>query len=89
MTFSQMKEELTLSGKSSVYVSAVEEMILNPDALHCNWHPKAMDGWRRYRLEYGFECSCPEGTIYLPPDVDVRELEDWIDKKIQGWVPNA
>lgn len=53
-----------------VYPSLTEEMVLNYDFL-----PKAMHGWRRYRIEYGFECSCPEGTIWLPPDVDSDEVE--------------
>lgn len=48
----------------------VEECILNYDAL-----PKSLHGWRRYRIEYGFECSCPEGLIYLPPDVDSDDIE--------------
>ena len=33
-------------------ISFTEEMILNYDAL-----PEKMYGWRRYRIEYGFECS--------------------------------
>lgn len=43
--------------------SLTEEMILRED-----WLPGSMAGWRRYRIEYGFECSCPEGLVYLPPD---------------------
>lgn len=82
MTFSQMKEELELR-EGQVRVNLVEEMILNPDALHCPWHPKAMDGWRRYRLEYGYECSCPEGVVYLPPNIDAQALEDWINARIR------
>jgi hypothetical protein len=50
--------------------SLVEEMIVNPNAL-----PPSLRGWRRYRIEYGFECSCPEGTIYLPDNVDPDDVE--------------
>lgn len=51
-------------------VSLTEEMILNYEAL-----PKFMEGWARYRIEYGFECSCPEGLIYLPQSADRDRLE--------------
>ena len=47
-----------------------EEMILNYDAL-----PPSLAGWRRFRIEYGFECSCPEGLIYLPPNADPDAIE--------------
>jgi hypothetical protein len=46
------------------------EAILNYAAL-----PTAMSGWLRRRIEYGFECACPETTIYLPPDFDDEPLE--------------
>jgi hypothetical protein len=52
------------------HTSLTEEMILNPNAL-----PPSLRGWRRYRIEYGFECSCPEGLIYLPSHVDPEEIE--------------
>jgi hypothetical protein len=39
--------------------------------------------WRRYRLEYGFECKCPEGTIYLPPWVDIWEVTNFINDRIK------
>ena len=51
--------------------SLTEEMILREDFL-----PGSMRGWRRFRIEYGFECSCPEGVIYLPPSVDPDVVED-------------
>ena len=54
----------------SIRPSLVEEMILNDEFL-----PAGMAGWRRFRIEYGFECSCPEGTIYLPPGVDPDVVE--------------
>jgi hypothetical protein len=49
------------------------EAILNYAAL-----PPAMYGWRRHRIEYGFECACPETTIYLPPDFDDASLEKFL-----------
>jgi hypothetical protein len=54
----------------------VEESILNTDFL-----PDGMKGWKRYRIEYGFECSCPEGIIYLPPWVDPYLIENIINRK--------
>lgn len=51
-----------------------EEMILNKDF--------PLKGWRRFRIEYGFECSCPEGVIYLPPDLDPDIFEDFLDKHL-------
>ena len=65
---------------TKVMPTLTEELILNPDVLDCGWHEGVMKGWRRYRIEYGFECGCPEGTIYLPPDVDTDEFEGWIQK---------
>lgn len=50
--------------------SLTGEAILNYDAL-----PPSLKGWMRYRIEYGFECACPEETIYLPPWVDPDEIE--------------
>jgi len=47
-------------------------------AVRQDFLPPSMQGWRCYRIEYGFECSCPEGIIYLPPLGDTDELEDWI-----------
>lgn len=68
-------------------ISLTEEIMFNPP--HCSLHPNATKGWRRYRIEYGFECGCPEGTIYLPPDVDRQEIEDLLEKYQRLWVPNA
>jgi hypothetical protein len=50
--------------------SLTEEMMMNVDSL-----PKSMHSWRRYRIEYGFECSCPEGLIYLPSEMDPDIIE--------------
>lgn len=60
----------------TTHPSLVEEMILNYDAL-----PPSLLGWRRYRIEYGFECSCPEGLIYLPDGIDPNEIENILNKK--------
>lgn len=54
--------------------SLTEEMVMNPSAL-----PAKLHGWRRFRIEYGFECSCPEGIIYLPPWVNPDDLENLLD----------
>ena len=53
-----------------------EEMVLSWGTL-----PKYMEknGWRRYRIEYGFECSCPEGLIYLPAGVEPDAIEDLLN----------
>jgi hypothetical protein len=50
-----------------VSVSATEEMIMNYSAL-----PPELDGWRRFRLEYGghAEACFKEQTIYTPPRSD-------------------
>lgn len=55
---------------TTTHPSLTEEMIINPDAL-----PPSLRGWRRYRIEYGFECGCPEGLIYLPADIDSDIIE--------------
>lgn len=57
------------------YPSLTEEIIQNYDAL-----PPSLKGWRRYRIEYGFECSCPEETIYLPSWVDPARIEDILNE---------
>jgi hypothetical protein len=58
---------------TDTHPSLTEEMILNYDAL-----PPSLKGWRRFRIEYGFECGCPEGLIYLPPHVDPDKIEEMI-----------
>ena len=35
--------------------------------------PPGMESWRFYRIEYGD--GKPEGAIWLPPDVDRRDIE--------------
>ena len=56
--------------KDFIQPSLTEEMIARVDFL-----PSSMKGWRAYRIEYGFERSCPEGIIYLPPHVDPILIE--------------
>jgi hypothetical protein len=58
--------------------SLTEEMIQNYGAL-----PPSLNGWRRFRIEYGFECGCPEGLIYLPP-TDVYDAADIIEDVLNG-----
>ena len=59
---------------TTTHPSLVEEMIMNPDAL-----PPSLREWRRYRIEYGHECSCPEGLIYLPSHVDADKIEELLN----------
>ncbi len=63
------------------HVSFTEECIQNEDYMGC------LKGWRRYRLEYGFECACPEGVIYLPSNIDINLLEDYIKRLIYEYNP--
>jgi hypothetical protein len=56
-------------------VDAVEEAIMNYGAI-----PEGMNGWRRYRLEYGGhaqECEM-ECIIYLPPWASAEAIEQMI-----------
>lgn len=46
-----------------------EEMLMNDIIL---------PGWRRFRIEYGYECSCPEGVIYMKDGPDIYERLDKI-----------
>lgn len=34
---------------------------------------------RRYRIEIGHECGCPEGIIWLPIEVDSEAVEAFLD----------
>ena len=52
----------------SVSVHIVEAIVFNPP-------DGPLREWRCYRIEYGHECSCPEGTIWLPPECDVEDAE--------------
>lgn len=54
-------------------VDATEEMILNYSALQ-----HQLDGWRRYRIEYGGcnEDCFMEQILYVPPRFDIDRLLD-------------
>ena len=48
-----------------------EEAVLNP--------PRGMEGWRKFRIEYGFEGhGLPEGGVWLPPDARWIDLEEYL-----------
>lgn len=53
---------------------ATEEMIQN----YSEEYGGILPGWRRFRIEYGFECSCPEGTIYMKDGPDIYDRLDKI-----------
>jgi hypothetical protein len=57
-----------------VYIGLTEEMVFNP--------PEGMEGWRRYRIEYGgFNEMClTEGKVWLPAHVDPGEFEKLMEK---------
>jgi len=40
-------------------------------------HPKGMEGWRSFRIEYGghAEECLTEGHVLLPPNADPQQLE--------------
>lgn len=62
-------------------VDFTEEMILNEN------FQKMFPGLRMFRIEYGFECSCPEGIIYLPKEVDPDFVEEFLNKYIHFKCP--
>lgn len=57
-------------------ISFTEEMVLNPDAL--DGIPK---GFRYYREEIWVGSGYPieEGHLWLPPNVDIDEIEELIN----------
>jgi hypothetical protein len=57
-------------------ISLTEEMIMNDS------HMGILKDWRRYRIEYEFEGSSPEGIIYLPQYVDPDKLEQLLRELI-------
>jgi len=66
-------------------ISLVEEFILNETALPPYMRSaKRHLGWRAYRMEYGFECGCPEGRIWLPPWVDSEKFEAYLNRVCRG-----
>jgi hypothetical protein len=50
----------------------VEQVVMNDDAMG------SLAGWRYYRIEYGYECACPEGRLFLPPQVDSTKVEEFL-----------
>lgn len=46
----------------------VEEMVMREPA-------GPLRGWRCYRIEYGSECGCPEGRVWLPATINPDALE--------------
>lgn len=54
--------------------SLTEEMIQN----YSDDYGGILPGWRRFRIEYGFECSCPEVTIYIQDGPDIYERAEKI-----------
>lgn len=61
-------------------VSLTEEGVMNDDALPVYM---ARDGWRCYRIEYGSECGCPEGRVWLPRRIDPDKFEDFLNRLIR------
>jgi hypothetical protein len=58
---------------------ATEEMIQNySDENTTDSYGTVLPGWRRFRIEYGFECSCPEGTVYIKDGPDIYDRLDKI-----------
>lgn len=46
-------------------------------------YPRGMNGWRAYRVEYGghAEDCLLETTLWLPENVDAREIEEILSQK--------
>ena len=60
-----------MSCHDDYHTNYTEEAVLNESIL---------PGWRRFRIEYGFECACPEGIIYIK---DCPEIYEKMDKIIE------
>ena len=63
-------------------ITLTEEAV---SAIDCTQHPQAMEGYRCYRIEYGYECSCPEGRIWLPRTMTA----DLIEKIVNALIDEA
>lgn len=57
-------------------------MILNKQWREDVLDRSGMSEWRRYRIEYSFEGSGPEGIIYLPADINSRAIEAYLNHVI-------
>ena len=58
-------------------IEFTEEMVMNPDAL-----PEQIRGFRYYRQEIwvgGEHFPIEMGSLWLPPTVDIREVEEVIN----------
>lgn len=66
---------MSCSTHSGPVIAFVEEMIMNDSTL-----PQYMKNgrWTHYRIEYGFECGCPEGRLFLPRGVDIVKVERFL-----------
>lgn len=49
--------------------SFVQEILMRP--LGCHMPEQVI----RVRVEYGFECGCPEGILYFPGDADWDKID--------------
>ena len=67
--------------------SLTEEMIQNYS--EDNEYGSILPGWRRFRIEYGFECSCPEGTIYVEDGPDIYERAEAIVELLKAPKPKG
>lgn len=49
--------------------------------------PEGMEGCRMFRVEYGGvnEGGVTEGTVWLPPTVDVDAFEDYLQGLFKDW----
>ena len=54
-------------------------------------YPKGLEHWRCYRIEYGghAEDCITEGSIWLPPNLDPREVEQLIRAKAKLGGPDT
>ncbi len=60
----------------AVHPRLVEMAVLNNPSV-------PMKDYRCYRIEYGFECSCPEGSIWLPPLIDPETVERMLQRLVR------
>lgn len=67
-------------------VSLTEQAVLRPPT--CGQH-EGVEDFRFFRIEYGFECGCPEGGIWLPNHIDPSIVEGILNHimkdDLAGW----
>ena len=67
-----------MSCEHPIQPALVEEMVMSETE-------GPLRGWRCYRIEYGHECPCPEGRVWLPPNINPDVLENllrvWAEAK--------